>query len=159
MFSSLLVCSFFPTQVATAKEACRRQFWRCIGKGTLVTILIATAARILVAINFTHLALVGIAFVQLAALGGLCVSISLIGTRILDKCGLSQKGWMLAHPRWATFFALFIGCLIVALITQIPGLGRFPKLGMRIVMLIAILGAGGLLKTRFGTKSINSAEG
>lgn len=158
MFSSLTVCSFFPTQIATAQDACRRQFWRCIGKGILVTILTATAARILVAINFTHLALVAMAFVQFVALAGLCVSISLIGTRILDKCGLSEKSWMLAHPRWAVFFAVLIGCLIVALITQIPGLGRFPKLGLRIVMLIAILGAGGLLKTRFGTTLAGSQQ-
>lgn len=158
MLSSLTVCSFFPTHISTAQDVCRRQFWQCIGKGALVAILVATASRILMAISFTHLALVAMAFVQFIALSGLCVSISLIGTRILDKCGLSEKSWMLAHPRWAMFFAVLIGCLIVALIAQIPGLGRFPKLGMRIVMLIAILGAGGLLKTRFGTRPMNSAE-
>ena len=155
LFAGIVSNAFFPARLAMAQECCKRHFWGCLGRALVVGIIVGIAIRILLALGITiPLALLFSGLIQFGILGGLCVGITLIGDRILSKTGLLEKSWLIDHPRWTIFFKIVAGSLLLTAIAQIPGVGRLPQIGIRLVMLVAILGAGGLLKTKFGTEPI-----
>ncbi|MBX9696180.1 MAG: hypothetical protein K2Z81_27575, partial [Cyanobacteria bacterium] len=158
IFVGILGNAFFASQIAVAQECCRLQFWRCLGRAFLVGVMIGMSQRILLALKLTvPLSILLAGVVQFCLFAGLCVAITLIGERILKKTGISQIPWLSEHPRVYMFLRIVVGSLLLALIGQIPSIGRLPQIGIRLVMLVAILGAGGLLKTRFGTKPLSSS--
>lgn len=157
LFIGLIGSAFFPKQIAVAQECVRKQFWRCLGRAILVGVTILFAVRILnwMAVT-TPLATLLIGVVQLITFAGLAVGIWLIGERIVVRTKLDNTEFFKAHPKIASFTKILIGSLCIALIVQIPGFGLLPRIGIRTALLIAILGAGGLLKTRFGTQPASS---
>ncbi len=156
IFVGILGNAFFASQIAVAQECCRSQFWRCLGRAILVGVMIGISQRILLLLEITvPLSVVIAGAVQLCLFAGLSVAITLIGERILKRTGLSQLPWMIDHPRVCMFLRIFVGSLLLAGIGQIPAVGKLPQIGIRLIMLLVILGAGGLLKTRFGTKPIS----
>lgn len=159
LFIGLVGTSFFPKNITVAQECCMKSFWRSLGRAFLAITVLVIFIRILILLQVTvPLATVLVAVLQLAIISGLSVGISLLGDRIFCKTGLAKLSFMEEHPRWATFFRILIGSLLIALICQIPGIGRLPRIGIRIVVLIAILGLGGLLKTRFGNRSVSETS-
>jgi len=157
MFIGLLGTAFFPKQISVAAECCRTQFWRCLGRATLSGIVVLITIIILDRLVITEsLATVLIALMQFVLVAGLSVGVSMLGDRVLERTKITNIEYLKTHPRVATFLKLLIGSLLIALIVQLPGLGKLPRIGIRIAVLIAILGAGGLLKTRFGTQPVSS---
>jgi hypothetical protein len=156
MFFGLVGCALFPKQIAVAQECCRSQFWSCLGKSIMIGMIVGTSYWIIDQIVIAQaLATVLIALWQLALLAGLAVGVSLIGEG-LTRGNIAKSAYLTTHPRLATFIKLLIGSLTLALIVQLPGAGLLPRIGIRIALLVAILGAGGLLKTKFGTEPIST---
>jgi len=154
LFTGLVGVAFFSRQVTVAQECCKTQFWRCFFKASLSGITLLISVIVLDRLGITGaLATTLLAVLELVVVAGLSVGVSLIGERVLEKTGLARLEYFKSHPRMTTFTKVFIGSLIIALIVQIPGLGRLPRIGIRIATLIAVLGAGGLLNTKFGTQS------
>lgn len=154
LFTGLIGVAFFSRQVTVAHECCRTQFWRCFFKASLSGITVLISVIVLDRLGITSaLATTLLAVLELVVVAGLSVGVSLIGERVLEKTGLARLEYFKSHPRMTTFTKVFVGSLIIALIVQIPGLGRLPRIGIRIATLIAVLGAGGLLNTKFGTQS------
>lgn len=152
MFIGLLGSAFFPNQVSVAQECCRSQFWKCLGKAILVGMTVIVTVRILDLLLIANpLTTLLLALLELAVVAGLSVGVSLIGEG-LTRNTLENSDYFKTHPRLATFTKIFLGSLILAIIVQIPGAGLLPRIGIRIALLVAILGAGGLLKTKFGTQ-------
>ncbi|MDZ4833131.1 MAG: hypothetical protein SGJ27_04950 [Candidatus Melainabacteria bacterium] len=152
LFFGLIGTAFFPRQIAVAQERCRSEFWKCLGTSILIGITLLVTVRILNSLLIAHaLSTVLIAMLQLAMIAGLSVGVALIGEG-LTRGNLAKSNYFLTHPRVATFTKILIGSVIIALIVQIPGAGLLPRIGIRIALLVAILGFGGLLKTKFGTE-------
>jgi hypothetical protein len=158
-FAGLIGVAFFPKQIAVAQQCCTTRFWSCLGRSILILITLLISVIVLDRLVITAaLATLLVAILELILIAGLAVGVSVIGERVVDRTGLAKMNFFISHPRFATFTKILIGSLIIALIVQIPGLGKLPRIGIRIATLIAILGAGGLLKTRFGTQSQTSSE-
>ncbi len=156
MFFGLAGCALFPKQIAVAQECCRRQFWGCLGKSIMIGMIVGTSYWIIDQIVIAQaLATALIALWQLAVLAGLAVGVSLIGEG-LTRGNIAKSAYLTTHPRVATFIKLVIGSLTIALIVQLPGAGLLPRIGIRIALLVAILGTGGLFKTKFGTEPIST---
>jgi hypothetical protein len=157
LFTGLIGVAFFSGQITAAQECCKTQFWRCFTKASLSGITLLISVIVLDRIGITGaLATALLAVLELFIVAGLSVGVSLIGERVLEKTGMAKLDYLKSHPRLTTFTKVLIGSVIIALIVQIPGLGRLPRIGIRIATLIAILGAGGLLNTKFGTQPVTS---
>jgi len=158
MFFGLVGAAFFPRQINAAGECCRRSFWRCLGRAFVFGATVGITIRILNLLVITYpLADLLVGAMQFCFVSGLVVAISLLGERIMTRTGIAKTQFMSAHPRFATFARIFIGSLVIALIVQIPGIGHLPRIGIRIALLIATLGLGGLLKTKFGREPLEPA--
>lgn len=154
LFVSITSSACFSNRLEVAKSACRSSFWRCMGRAILTFSLMLIFARFLfMTVIGTPLALLMIAFAELIGVAGLAVGISLVGDGVCSRLGLNKPEWREQHPRQSRVFTSVVGTIIASLILLVPGIGSIPPIGTRIVMLIATLGAGGLLKTRFGRKS------
>ncbi len=159
LFVGLVGVSFFPTSISNAEEACKKSFWRCLGRAFLVGTVLVISVRILNQLQITlPLSTVLLAVLQMGILAGLSVGISLIGDRLIIKTGFAKLPFMAEHPRLVTFMQILIGSLMIALIAQIPGIGRLPRIGIRIALLIAILGVGGLLKARQRSQIVSNTD-
>lgn len=125
-----------------------------MGRAILTFSLMLIFARFLfMTMIGTPLALLMIALAELIGVCGLAVGISLIGDGVCSRLGLNKPEWKEQHPRQSRVLTAIVGSFVAALILLIPGIGNIPPIGTRIVMLIATLGAGGLLRTHFGKKS------
>lgn len=154
LFVSITASASFSKRLQTAKEACRARFWRCMGRAVLTFALMLIFARFLFMTQIgTPLALLMIALAQLIGMAGLAVGISLIGDGVCSRSGLNKPDWREMHPRQSLVLTSVVGTIVTTVILMIPGIGLFPPIGTRIVLLIATLGAGGLLRTRFGRTS------
>ncbi len=152
LFIGLLGSAFFPNQVSVAQECCRSQFWKCLGKAILVGMTLIATVRILDLLMIANpLTTLLLALLELVIVAGLAVGVSLIGEGV-TRNSLDNSDYFKTHPRLATFTKICLGSLILAIVIQIPGAGLLPRIGIRIALLVAILGAGGLLKTKFGTQ-------
>ncbi|MBX9666368.1 MAG: hypothetical protein K2X93_02070 [Candidatus Obscuribacterales bacterium] len=154
-FAGLIGTAFFSRYVAVAQECCRQQFWRCIGRSILTGVTILISVRVLDNLVITQpLSAVLIAMLEAGLIAGLSIGVSLIGERLSTKSGLCKIEYFGNHQRVTEFVRILLGSLVIALIVQIPGIGLMPRIGIRVAVLIAILGSGGLLATKFGTRPI-----
>lgn len=158
LFVSITLTLAFSKRIDVAKAACRTSFWRCMGRAILTFSLMLIFARFLfMTVIGTPLALLMIALAELVGVFGLAVGISLVGESVCARLGLNKSDWREQHPRQSRVLTAVVGSIIAALILLIPGVGNIPPIGTRIVMLIATLGAGGLLRTHLGKKGETAA--
>ncbi|MBZ0187107.1 MAG: hypothetical protein K8F91_12745 [Candidatus Obscuribacterales bacterium] len=152
---SIVGLGFFPRSISLAKDQCRSGFWKSLGLAVLVSITCLTLANVLMLIEIGQpLAQLLLAILELMILTGLCVAVSMVGEGLLKKTGIIESSWARAHPRLLTLAIIIVGSLVVAAILQIPGFGNLPRIGIRIAVLLALAGAGGLLKTIFARAQI-----
>jgi hypothetical protein len=136
-----------PQQINEAKQIWRRKFFPCFGVGFLGAVLIMALARPLILSGLgTPLALALIAMLQLGLLLGLVVSACLFGETIGGKLGIEKITWLAARPNLKQATYLLIGTLLLALALLIPGIGHFPRIGTRLVVLIGIVGLGAIMR-------------
>ncbi len=126
-----------------AKEHYQRKWLRSLGLGVLSTtfgsLAVVSLARLAI---FTPLATVVLAAVQLLCLMGLVVAAASVGQSVSRLLRLER--W-LRLPWLKIFVPLWIGVFLLSLLILIPGVGLVPRIGNRILALIAVTGAGALL--------------
>lgn len=141
-----LALGFFPRLAEAAKETCRKHYWRCFGRALVTNISLFIMFRIFVDNKVTQpLAILFAGVLQFLLIAGLAISILMVGESLVGKLRLDSPGFVATRPRLKNILIIFAGALITTLFIQIPDLGKLPKPGMRIVLLIATLGEGGLL--------------
>ncbi|MCA9803783.1 MAG: hypothetical protein KC777_17550 [Cyanobacteria bacterium HKST-UBA02] len=146
-FISIIGTGFFPGFINSARAATRKKFWRCLGVSVMVLITGLMLSTVLYLIEMgIPLAHLIIACLQLILLAGLCVAVTTMGHGILARAGLSRSDWAARHPRLLNLLAVLTGSLLFALMVQIPGFRKVPPVGIRIAVLLALVGAGGLLR-------------
>ena len=143
---SLIGVGFFPELIEKAKAACRSEFWRCFGRAFLLNICLLVLFRAFLETKVTLPAsILFVGFFELLLMAGLAVSICLIGEGIATKSGITKIEAIKRRPKLSAFVIVFIGCFLITLLTQIPGIGQLPPIGVRLAILIAALGEGGLI--------------
>lgn len=149
LFSCLvsgLAIAFFPGTVKNARRVCRKHYWKCFGRALLTNISLFMLFRIFIESQLTvPLAILFAGTLELLLVAGLAVSICMIGESLLTKLKFDKIASFSSRPAIRNLLIIITGCLVTALIVQIPDLGKLPRIGVRLIMLIATLGEGGLL--------------
>ncbi len=141
-----LAIGFFAGLSEESKAACKSHYWRCFGRALVANISLFVMFRIFIENKVTQpLAILFAGVLQLLLVAGLAVSILMIGESLVTRLKLDRPQFISLRPKLKNLLIIFAGSLIACLLIQIPDLGRLPKPGMRIVLLIATLGEGGLL--------------
>ena len=124
--------------------------------GAVTSVLAGVFARCLFRseIGFPLAALV-LAVLELGLILGLSVSVALVGESVAAKLGLARNPWLCARPRVNGMLKLTVGAVLICLLLLIPGLGGLPRIGTRLVVLVAFLGFGGIIRARLAHRKPN----
>ncbi len=157
LLSACLAKLFAANMVAGALERCRRNFLICIASAFLYTTILLSLSRLAFQTEaLIPMALGCIALVQLSYIVGMGLGVNIfaniINGMISKRFGQTSAG----NKRSAIgcWLALFATVTVLTAISAIPELGRLPRLGNRLVVLVAIIGLGGLISD-LRTKSRN----
>lgn len=143
---SVIALGFFPKLTRESQNACKEKFWRCFGRAILTNICLILLFRVFIGAKVTApLAILFAGFYELLLVAGLAISTCLIGSVVLGKLGIEKVSFVENHPKLKYFLIVLVGCFIMTLIAQTPGIGKLPHIGIRLAILIAALGEGGLL--------------
>lgn len=146
---SVVVWSLIPAWMKRAQTQCRERFWASFFIGGLVMVITLWLLRTAVVTLFGWpLGMLIGGLLQFALMAGLGVVSTLIGESMAFYLHLDQWPLIGARPDTRRFATLFLGALICALLLQIPGIALLPKIGTRLVGLLAVLGLGSLYRTR-----------
>ena len=157
LLSACLAKIFAANMVAGALESCRRNFLICIASAFLYTTILLSLSRLAFQTEaLTPMALGCIALVQISYIVGMGLGINIFANIFND---IASK--RLGHPAKETkrsaiacWLTLFATATLLTAVSAIPELGRLPRLGNRLVVLVAIIGLGGLISD-LRTKSRN----
>lgn len=151
LFASVVFTSLVPGFSQIAQTHCKARFWRTFFVGLLIAVLCICGVRIglLTMIGWPMAVFLAGGF-QLALLAGLSVMVLLIG-QSLGYYAKMEK-WI-ARPDARRLAYLVVGALVCAALIQIPGVGILPKIGTRLVMMLALVGLGGLWRARRGIET------
>src|ERR1700733_4305367 len=126
-----------------AKEHYEKKWLRSLGVGILASVFAVTAVVGMVRLGlFAPLATALLAIVQLCGLLGLTTA-AMSAWESVPRLTRLEK--FLTKPWLKTFVPLWTGTILLSLLMLIPGAGPLPRLGNRILALIAVTGAGALL--------------
>ena len=148
LLAACLTKLFAANMVAGALECCRRNFLICIASAFLYTTILLTLSRIAFQTEaLIPMALGCIAVVQISYIVGMGLGVNIFAS-IFKDIASKRLGLTATVPKRSTigsWLALFATATILTAISAIPELGRLPRLGNRLVVLVAIIGLGGLI--------------
>lgn len=140
----------FGRRLDSAGAKFRQKFWRCLGSGVLVSVLLLFLARLLFLSDIGWPAgILTIAVAQLSLLAGLVVAVNLVGESIARAVRVTQIRFVGERPLLQRATFLFLGSLVLSGVLLIPGPMHLPPIGTRLILLFALLGLGALYKTQF----------
>jgi len=152
-FISMCIVELFPQRSLFLGQACVETFWWALAKGLLITGLAIILAKFLFRSELgAPLGLVVIAFLQLSLLLGFAVVARRIGKAVIDNVGLAKIILVDSNNRFPRFLSVMIGTAILVLILLISSIGALPQIGIRLVVILSVLGFGAILHTRFDTQ-------
>lgn len=146
MFMSLVLRFIAPKSLKESTEKCREGIFLCLTAAFIFTAIVMTltkAAFYSEALSPLGLLLTG--FTQLAYLIGVAVGANAVALGLIDKMGRSG--------RKAELMSLTITIALLSLLALIPDLGPLPRIGNRLLGILAMLGLGGLLRAKYGKVS------
>jgi hypothetical protein len=146
LFASAVVTSVLPNWTVAAQAQCKAHFWRTFFVGALIGIVGITGIRAALATQIGwSLSILITAALELALVAGLSVMVLAIGQSV--GYFLKMESWI-QRPDIRRLAYLLLGALICAALLQLPGVGVLPKIGARLLGLLALVGLGGLYRTR-----------
>jgi hypothetical protein len=146
LFFSVTLSSLLPRWMSKSQVECKSHFWKSFLHGALVLAVAITSVRasLLTMIGWP-LAIICMGLVQLFVIAGLTVLVLSLGQSI--GFHLKVEKWI-TRPDVRRLFCILIGAVVCAALLQIPGVGILPRIGTRLVMLLAVVGVGGLFRSR-----------
>lgn len=157
LFATIAGNFLLPKRLEAARSYCALSFWRCFLAGLITLGLLVALARGMFDSRIgTPLAFTTLAVLELGLIMGIGVSCSLIGERLFGRLNLTDHPALVARPVLQRILMYVAGSIVFALIMIIPGIGMLPRLGTRLAMLIALLGLGGLVRSKLGTQTRES---
>lgn len=157
LLSACLTKLFAANMVAGALQSCRRNFLICIASAFLYTTILLSLSRIAFQTEaLIPMALGCIALVQISYIVGMGLGVNIFANIFNDIASkrLGQTTKETRRTAIGCWLALFATATFLTAISAIPELGRLPRLGNRLVVLVAIIGLGGLISD-LRTKSRN----
>lgn len=165
VFAALSFSFVAPGSLKAAVDNCRNNLPGCLAYSiifTVLTMILAKAAFAAPALEPLGVVVMGL--VELAYLLGLAVGTHSLAESLTEKCralfaGKKAEASSEQEPaantgegRKACLIKIGVVILVAAILstlTLIPDLGRLPRLGNRLLVVLAMLGLGGLLKAKY----------
>lgn len=151
IISASLAKLFAVNLVAGAQERCRKKFWASLACAFIYTTVLLSLARIAFPIEaMVPMALGCIALVQISYIIGIGLGVNIFANTLRDLIS-NQFGRKEKTPNgtslsgWSGWIALIATSIILTAVSIIPEIGRLPRLGNRLVVLVAIIGLGSLI--------------
>jgi hypothetical protein len=149
LFFSVITWSVAPNRLRLSEPLVRSKFWSTLFVGALIVAIVLTIVRVSIrTLIGWPLGILTIGALELALLGGLSVVVSTLGRAGVGLIRLRSWPVIGKHEGGARFAELLLGAVICAAILQIPAVGMLPRIGTRIVALLAVLGTGALYRSR-----------
>lgn len=149
LFFSLISWSLLPTLHRRASQVCREKFWSTFLTGVLAVFALILLVRMAIgSLIGWSMGIVLIGLFQLLLMCGVAIVSSIIGQRICSLLKLDKLPLLKERPRSMRFTELLVGALVLSALLQIPGIGVLPRIGTRLVAMLAVLGLGGIFQTR-----------
>ncbi len=144
----------FGKKLEAAASISRSRFWRSLFVGLMVSMVTLFLAKLFFVSGVGWPAgILTIATLQLAMTGGIVVMTNIIGEAIARVLRLTHVSFIAERPVVQRGVFLFIGSVILAGVILIPGPGKLPPIGTRLIMLFALVGLGALYKSHFDRTS------
>jgi hypothetical protein len=139
---SLTINYFIEPKILEAGLIYRQKWLRCFSVGVLLFTFGMIAAGIMSRMGlFAPIGVLLVATIQLAGLIGLTIGSHAIGDTALQLTGLNEK---FPKPWLKTLSRFTIGCLLLSLFLLLPAMGTLPRMGTRMLALVAAAGAGSI---------------
>ncbi|HEY9870534.1 MAG TPA: hypothetical protein V6D08_15320, partial [Candidatus Obscuribacterales bacterium] len=147
LVTGLAAWALLPGTLGAAEELCRSSFWKSLLAGAFTVVAGAIFARCLFVSQIGQpLAWLTLGVLEFGLILGTAVSSKLIGDSILARSGLAGKAPLAGRAWLERAIPLAVGTALVCLLLLIPGFAGFPRIGIRLVMLVAFLGFGGVVR-------------
>lgn len=147
-----------PAAVRAATDKCRSRFFGSLAAAFIFTICLLTLARFAFQSEaLVPLALLSIGVVQFAYVLGIGLGINVICRILMVRLTDNKKLTALQKRLWSVGLVFAVSSSL-ALISMVGNLGRLPRLGNRLVILVAIIGLGGLLASLYSRYRNESAN-
>lgn len=147
LVTGLTAWALLPGTLGAAQDICRVSFWKSLLAGAFIVVAGAIFARCLFVSQIGQpLAWLTLGVLELGLILGIAVSSKLIGDSVLARLGLAVAPSLADKPGLQRSSALTVGALLICLLLLIPGFAGFPRIGIRLVMLVAFLGFGGIVR-------------
>jgi hypothetical protein len=139
---SLTINFFIEPKIQEAGLIYREKWLRCFSVGILLFTSGMMSAGIMSRMGlFAPVGVLLIATIQLSGLIGLTIGSHAIGDTTLTLLNLSDK---FPKPWLKTFTKFTTGCFLLSLFLLLPGAGALPRMGARMLALVAAAGAGSI---------------
>jgi hypothetical protein len=143
---SVVVSCLAPKLLTNAQVQGRQKFWASFFTGALAVAIVLWLVRVSVLSQFGWpMGVVLSGSLQFSLMTGVGVISSLIGQNVGQHMGVHKLS---AREDVRRFAELLIGAIICAALLQLPGIAGLPRIGTRLVGLIAVLGFGALCRTK-----------
>jgi len=145
-FTGFVVCYLAEQRMGRAVSSMRHHFWRSLFSGAVVLAgAIIFARGMLVTGIGIPLGYLVLAILELGLLAGLAAVSWLIGGALLGV--VPGKKWLSGKQSHRQAIEIVCGAAFVSLVVLIPGIGALPAIGIRVAVLLAIVGLGALVRT------------
>lgn len=168
VFAALSFSFVAPGSLKAAVDNCRSNLPGCLAYSiifTVLTMILTKAAFAAPALEPLGVVVMGL--VELAYLLGLAVGTHSLAESLTEKCRALFAGKKaevscqqepeasIGEGRKACLIkisAVLLMAAVLSTLTLIPDLGRLPRLGNRLLVMLAMLGLGGLIKAKYRQK-------
>ena len=163
VFAALSFSFVAPGSLKVAINNCRSNLPGCLAFSiifTVLTMILAKAAFAAPALEPLGVVVMGL--VELAYILGLAVGTQSLAESLTEKCSARLVGNTASEPdgkggrqailkkdRLINVAVVILVAALLSTLTLIPDLGRLPRLGNRLLVVVAMLGLGGLLKAKY----------
>lgn len=146
---ALVDWALFPHWMSAAQTYCRERYWSTFWVGTLILGIAIWMVRmsVITLFNWPMGMFLG-GLLQFISMAGLSVVVSMIGQTLAVLLKISKWSFIGQREDAYRFAYLLLGALACSVLLQIPGIGDLPRIGPRLVGLLAILGFGGIFRAR-----------
>jgi hypothetical protein len=81
-----------------------------------------------------------IGLLQMSFLFGLAMAVNLLAAKIDARINSKNNYWL-------SFLSIMLASLLLTAVSTVPALGRLPRLGNRVLLTLAMMGAGSLVRS------------
>lgn len=130
-----------PKLTSSCLECCRKNFLFTTAAGIFYSSLLMIMARTSFRVEtLAPMGILCIGLLQMSFLFGLAMAVNLLAAKIDARINTKNNYWL-------SFLSIMLASLLLTAVSTVPALGRLPRLGNRVLLTLAMIGAGSLVRS------------